>query len=77
VVGVVTPRLRVRLAMQLSPAFRVVRVVTAVALPTRLNSHLDAPSGRRCELWWWEFESEIKRTLALEILMRKMFAMAS
>jgi hypothetical protein len=25
--------------------------------------------------WWWEFESEFKRRIALETLLRKMFAM--
>jgi N-glycosylase/DNA lyase len=31
--------------------------------------------GMRGAPWWWEFESEMKRRLALEMLLRRMFAM--
>jgi hypothetical protein len=68
-------RMHVSLSAQLSPAFRVSRVVAAVAPPARARVRFIAPLARRGELWWWEFESEIKRRLALEILMRRMFAM--
>jgi N-glycosylase/DNA lyase len=30
--------------------------------------------GMRGAPWWWEFESELKRRLALEMLLRRMFA---
>jgi hypothetical protein len=70
-----TPRMHVSLNARISPVFRVSRVVAAVAPPMRASVKLIAPLARHGELWWWEFESEIKRRLALEILMRKMFAM--
>ncbi len=70
------PRVQLSLATRLSPAFRISRVVAAVAPPMRASVKFIAPLARRSELWWWEFESEIKRKLALELLMRKMFTMA-
>jgi hypothetical protein len=35
-----------------------------------------APLDRKSEIFWWEFESEVKQRLALEISMRRMFAVA-
>lgn len=46
----------------------------AIASP-RLRTRLVAPLARKTELFWWEFESELKRRIALEVLMRKMFAL--
>ncbi|TAG03166.1 MAG: hypothetical protein EAZ43_07275 [Betaproteobacteria bacterium] len=31
--------------------------------------------NRRSAPWWWEFESELKARIALENLLRRMFAM--
>jgi hypothetical protein len=67
--------MHVSLTTRVSPVFRVWREVDAMTPPTRPSPKLVASLARRDELWWWEFESDIKRQLALEILMRKMFAM--
>jgi hypothetical protein len=74
VAAATVPRTQIKLATGLRPALRVSRLVAAIAPPAQVSVALIAPLARRSELWWWEFESEIKRTLALEILMRKMFA---
>jgi hypothetical protein len=57
-------------------AMQVARVVSAVAPPLRSSARVVAPLARKTQVFWWEFESEIKRRLALEILMRKLFAIA-
>jgi hypothetical protein len=49
-------------------------VVASVAAPMRGGVRFIAPLTRRTAIWWWEFESEVKRRLALELLMRRMFA---
>jgi hypothetical protein len=55
-------------------AMQTARGVAAVAPPPRKRMQFVAPLMRRRGFWWWEFDSDVKRRLALEILMRKMFA---
>jgi hypothetical protein len=52
------------------------RVVSAVASPQHPRTMYVAPLDRKSEIFWWEFESEVKQRLALEISMRRMFAVA-
>jgi hypothetical protein len=49
------------------------RLVAAIA-PLRKRAGYIAPLARKTSIAWWEFESDVKRQLALEILMRRMFA---
>jgi hypothetical protein len=60
----------VRGAMQ---SARVAAAVASVAAPSLKRIRFIAPLARRSEIWWWEFESDVKRRLALEILMRRLF----
>jgi hypothetical protein len=55
-------------AMQLA-----LRIAT-LAPTLRKRAAYVAPVARKTNIAWWEFESDVKRHLALEILMRKMFA---
>jgi hypothetical protein len=65
-------------APELRAKMRTARVVKAIALPARqfvASSRIFvAPLERVTAIAWWEFESDAKRRYALEVLMRKMFA---
>jgi hypothetical protein len=51
------------------------QLLTPSASPS-LRERIDAiRMGMRGAPWWWEFESELKQKLALEMLLRRMFAM--
>jgi hypothetical protein len=52
-------------------------VINAVGVASRARPPLVAPLARKREVFWWEFESELKRRIALEVLMRMLFAMQS
>jgi hypothetical protein len=66
-------------ALKLNKPMRTMRLVNAIALPAReivsRTRQFVAPIERVTAIAWWEFESEMKRRYALEVLMRKLFAM--